>query len=156
MKPLEEFSRDERKAMRRKIAGVFEKYRLYKYLTFEEREANITASYEPRFHGKTNKVADQTSQVAIYNADMKREREAFCKLIEQAVERLPEQERILLMERYMGRDADYITDQNVYNFKFDPPISPVTYAKIRDRAMYKLLLLLNIPLEGDKKLKLTV
>ncbi|CRF29094.1 Uncharacterised protein [Mycobacterium tuberculosis] len=59
-------------------------------------------------------------------------------------------ERFLIEERYMCSDADYLTDYNVYQHKFQPPISENTYAKIRWRAFYKLALSLNIAIVKGK------
>ncbi|ERN52258.1 hypothetical protein A33I_17275 [Alkalihalophilus marmarensis DSM 21297] len=53
-------------------------------------------------------------------------------------------ERTLIEERYMTADSDYLTDHNVYAFKFNPPISSTYYNKIRWKAFYKLALILNI------------
>lgn len=44
----------------------------------------------------------------------------------------------------MSEVAEYITDHNVYNFKFQPPISHVTYGNVRWKAFYKLALNLNL------------
>jgi ArpU family phage transcriptional regulator len=134
----------DRKATQAELEKALSKYRLYKYLTFDEREANITASYQERLHGPTNETSDQTAQIALYNADEKQRQKDFCERIERAVRRLPKLERFLIEERYMSEDAEYLTDINVYSFKFQPPISERTYAKIRWKAFYKLALNLNI------------
>ncbi|UAT29523.1 transcriptional regulator [Bacillus badius] len=134
----------DRKATQAAVEAELEKYRLYKYLTFEEREASITASPEVRYHGPTNQTGDQTGSIAIYNADQQKYRKTFCERIERAVSRLPKMERFLIEERYMSGDGDYLTDYQVYCFKFQPPISPMTYAKIRWKAFYRLALNLNI------------
>lgn len=125
-------------------------YRLYKYLTFDEREVSITASYEERFHSNTNSTSDQTAQIAVMNANDQQQRKVFCDRLERAVKRLPPMERFLIEKRYMGEDAEYITDSNVYNFKFQPPISHVTYGNIRWKAFYKLALNLNIAVKKKK------
>lgn len=134
----------DRKATQKAVEAALERYRLYKYLTFEEREASITASPEPRYHGATNKTGDQTADVAIYNVDEQERRRQYCERIERAVKRLPRMERFLIEERYMTIDAQYITDYHVYTVRFQPAISEGTYAKIRWRAFYKLALSLNI------------
>ncbi|MGE6376595.1 ArpU family phage packaging/lysis transcriptional regulator [Peribacillus muralis] len=134
----------DRKATQTAVEAELEKYRLYKYLIFEEREAPVTASSEERFHGPTNITSDQTCSIAIYNADHQRYRRAFCERLERAVNRLPKMERFLIEERYMSQDGDYLTDFNVYCHKFKPPISAMTYAKIRWKAFYRLALNLNI------------
>lgn len=134
----------DRKATQQAVEEKLEMYRLFKYLSFEEREASITASSEVRYHGPTNQTSDQTADIAIYNSDQQKMRLDFCNRVERAVSRLPKMERYLIEERYMSMDAEYITDHNVYCFKFQPPISAVTYGKIRWKAFYRLALNLNI------------
>lgn len=134
----------DRKKTQSEVEAALEKYRLFKYLTFEEREASITASSTPRYHGATNQTSDQTASIALYNVDEQEKRKQFCERIERAVSRLPKMERFLIEERYMCDDSEYITDFNVYCFKFQPPISATTYSKIRWKAFYRLALNLNI------------
>jgi ArpU family phage transcriptional regulator len=140
----------DRKATQQAVEGQLETYRLFKYLSFEEREASVTASTEERFHGPTNMTGDQTGSIAIYNADEQERRKRFCERIERAVQRLPKMERFLIEERYMSDDSEYITDHNVYCFKFQPPISHVTYGKIRWKAFYRLALNLNLAVTKDE------
>lgn len=61
----------------------------------------------------------------------------LCKAIDEVVANLDPDEQLLIRERYMKRER--ITDLQVYSFAFDPPISAVTYMKIRSRAFEKLL-----------------
>ncbi|MGG3943388.1 ArpU family phage packaging/lysis transcriptional regulator [Peribacillus psychrosaccharolyticus] len=134
----------DRKATQTAVEAELEKYRLYKYLTFEDREASITASSEIRYHGATNQTSDQTGVIAIYNTDQQKYRKDYCDRLERAVYRLPKMERFLIEERYMSQDGDYLADYQVYCFKFQPPISAMTYSKIRWKAFYRLALNLNI------------
>jgi ArpU family phage transcriptional regulator len=134
----------DRKSTQQAVEDELEKYRLLKYLSFEEREASITASSDIRYHGPTNQTSDQTADIATYNSDQQKFRKDYCQRVERAVSRLPKMERFLIEERYMSVDADYITDYNVYSFKFQPPISHVTYSKIRWKAFYRLALNLNV------------
>ncbi|QIC48324.1 hypothetical protein GAG94_15295 [Lysinibacillus sphaericus] len=69
---------------------------------------------------------------------------AFHQMIERAIERLPTPERFLIEARYLSANSEYLTDYHVYNLKFDQPISSVTYTKIRDTAMIKISLFLNL------------
>jgi ArpU family phage transcriptional regulator len=141
----------DRKATQSKVEQHLEQYRLFKYLAFEEREASITASSEIRYHGPTNTTSDQTSNIAIYNADQQKYREQFIFRTEKAVDRLPKMEKFLIQERYMSSESEYLTDYNVYSHKFQPPISEKTYSKIRWKAFYKLALNLNIAvLSGEE------
>lgn len=134
----------DRKATQAKVEEHLERYRLFKYLTFEEREASITSSSTPRYHGATNQTSDQTGDISVFNANLQQQRKSYCERIERAVGRLPKMERFLIEERYMAEDAEYLTDYKVYCFKFQPPISEKTYSKIRWKAFYKLALNLNI------------
>ncbi|MEK5640524.1 transcriptional regulator [Paenibacillus rhizosphaerae] len=120
------------------VEAILEKYRIYKTITFEVREANVTASYTERFHGPTNVTSDQTAQVAVYNVDAPATRQAYCRMIESIVERLGEREQTLIRERYMKEDD--VFDYKVYNYVLDPPVSKDTYTKIRTRAFYKMAL----------------
>lgn len=137
----------DRKKTQKAVEDALAKYRIFKYLTFEEREVSTTPSYEERLHGETNTTSDQTADVATYNVYEQQKRKAYCERIERAVKRLPRMERFLIEERYMSQDAEYITDQHVYNFVFQPPISQPKYAAIRWRAFYKLALDLKIEVE---------
>lgn len=53
---------------------------------------------------------------------------------------LPRLEKFLIEERYTTSEAEYVTDQNVYNHKFSPPISETKYTKIRGKAFLRLVL----------------
>ncbi len=141
----------DRKATQRAVESALEEYRLYKYLTFEERESSITSAPEPRYHGNTNAVSDQTGSIAIHNVDEQRRRKAYCERIERAVKHLPKMERFLIEERYMSMESEYITDMQVFSFKFQPPISAVTYSKIRWKAFYRLALNLNIAVTKNQE-----
>ncbi|GED34211.1 ArpU family phage packaging/lysis transcriptional regulator [Brevibacillus centrosporus] len=134
----------DRKKTQKAVEAALSKYRLYKYLTFEEREATITASYELREGGRTNLTSDQTAAIATHNIDGQIERRVFCERLERVVARLPRMERHLITERYLGSDSEYITDYAVYNNHFSPPISEFTYYKIKWKAFYKIALALDI------------
>ncbi|WP_106766833.1 ArpU family phage packaging/lysis transcriptional regulator [Paenibacillus faecalis] len=128
----------DRRKTQNAIEAIFEKYRIYKTITFEARETSTTASYTERFHGPTHVTSDQTAKVAIYNVDVPAARKRYCEMIESVVERLGEREQVLIRERYMKHDDIY--DYKVYNHILEPPVSKDTYTKIRTRAFYKMAL----------------
>lgn len=134
----------DKKKTKIEVEAAFERYRIYKFLNFEQRESKITTSVAPRYHGLTNVISDQTAAVAVHNVDEQKKRNEYIELIDTIVSQLPIQERFLINERYLCQEADYLTDYNIYCFKFDPPISEKTYAKIRWRAMSKIALTLEI------------
>lgn len=144
----------DRKGTKEAVVDALETYRVSKYLTYEEQEASLTASYSERLHGPTNETSDQTADVAVNNITNKNKQEArkrYCERIERAVKRLPRMERKLIEERYMGDNSEYLTDYAVYNHHFNPPISEGTYGKIRWKAFYKLALSLNIEIVKGKE-----
>lgn len=132
-----------KKRIREKLEEVFSRYRYFRTaVSFHRKQARITTLPEPRYHGNTNVTADQTAQVAIYNADEAAKRVAYCEWIEAAVGELDPDERLLVTERYMkgSRVHDYI----VYSLKFDPPISETKYYALKNEAMTKFAFILGI------------
>jgi ArpU family phage transcriptional regulator len=141
----------DRKKTQEAVEAAMEKYRIFKYLTFEEREASITAGYTERFHGPTNVTSDQTADIAIHNVDVPEMRRRYCEKIERAIKKMHPKERLLIEERYMKEEYEggYVKDFQVYSFVFNPPISAATYSGIRWKAFYKLALHLNIAVEKN-------
>ncbi len=138
MNPMISLPELDRRQTRTAVEAVFEKYRIYKTITFEIRETSLTASYEARMHGPTNVTSDPTAGAAIYNVDTPAARRAYCERVEAIVARLSEREQLLIRERYLKQDD--VFDYKVYSHLFDPPISKDTYVKIRSKAFYKLAL----------------
>ncbi|MCC2250511.1 transcriptional regulator [Virgibacillus sp. AGTR] len=133
----------DRKQTQKAVEAALEKYRIYKYLTFE-RESSTTSHIDDVGGGRSNIPGDQTGSIAVHNVSEQERIRKYCDRIERSVRRLPKMERFLIEERYLKEDAEYITDINVYCFKFQPPISAMTYSKLRWKAFYKLALNLNI------------
>lgn len=135
----------DQKSTKKAVEAALKKYRLYKYLSFDPRQARITTSYSDiPLSSPTNVASDHTSTIAIHNVDDLASRIDYCEQIELAVKHMPRWERFLLEERYMTNEHDYITDLKVYNFSFEPPISKKAYMKIRWNAFYKLALAMNL------------
>ncbi|GIO37264.1 ArpU family transcriptional regulator [Paenibacillus antibioticophila] len=141
----------DRRATQAAVEDALERYRLFKFLIDDEREASITAGYNERFHGPTNVTSDQTADIAIHNADKQAKRKSYCDRIERVVRRMPRMERFLIEERYLTKEHDYITDYNVYNQVFQPPISEGKYRHIRWKAFYKLASDLNLLVEVENQ-----
>ncbi|MGG4219605.1 ArpU family phage packaging/lysis transcriptional regulator [Paenibacillus jamilae] len=77
------------------VEAAFEKYRLYKFLTFEEREAKTTAIWSDSPRSFTGTTTDQTASIAIHNVDTPAARREYCERIERIVRRLPRMEKFL-------------------------------------------------------------
>ncbi|KGE18444.1 ArpU family phage packaging/lysis transcriptional regulator [Paenibacillus wynnii] len=139
----------DRKLTQAAVEAALEKYRLYKTITSDEREAQTTAAWSDSPKGDTGTTSDQTSNIAIHNVDSQEYRRRYCERIEKAVKRLPMKERILITERYLNIDCDF--DYVVYNHVLDPPIGETTYYKRKWKAFYKIALTLNIQVVKEER-----
>lgn len=139
-----------KKEIRSAIENELERYHIYKYTLFHDREVSTTSNISDIPRGFTGTTSDQTGNVAAYNVDEPARRRVFCERIEKAVEQLPRKERFLITERYMKRDMPF--DYTVYSLLMDPPVAEATYSKIKNRAMAMLALMLDIPISELKRL----
>lgn len=139
-----------KREIKTKIEEELDRYRMWKFITFQDREAATTATWSETPKGYTGTVSDQTGNIAVYNVDELERRHRFCERMEKAVSRLPRRERQILQDRYMQREP--VFDYVVFNQLLVPPLSEVTYYKIKNRAMTMLALSLNIEVEGLQEL----
>lgn len=123
MKTIESLSKEEKKKIREAVEEELERYRFYKSFILFESESDGSST--------------------IYTPEQKAEIASFCKRIEQAVNSLPEKEKFLITEKYLNQECEYITDMDMYNNRFNPPISPPLYSEYRERAMFKIAFLIG-------------
>lgn len=76
--------------------------------------------------------------------EINEEQAAFCQKLEKVIAELPIKESFLIKERYLHPESDYITDYQVYSFRYEPQISDQTYARYRNRAMIRIALYLGV------------
>lgn len=136
----------DRKKTQAAVEAALEKYRLFKTITFEERESSTTASYSDMPRSYTGTTSDQTASIAIHNTDAPNMRQAYCDRLERAVKRLHHKERRIIEERYMK--DDYVYDFVVYSHIL--PMNVKTFDKYRRNAFYKLAMILDIAVEKVK------
>ncbi|WP_162487507.1 ArpU family phage packaging/lysis transcriptional regulator [Paenibacillus sp. LC231] len=129
------------------VESALLKYRMFKTIDVDEREAKVTASLSDMPRGQTNVTSDQTGDIAAYNIDAPAARKAYCEKVERAVKRLHPKERMLIQERYMKED--YVFDYVIYTQIMG--ISEGTYYKYRWKAFYKLALILNIAITKNNE-----
>lgn len=147
MKQLRSSSEIDKRRTKDKVEHALEQYRIFKFVSFQRRQANMTASYSDMPRSNTGVTSDQTSSIAAYNVDEPEKRRLYCEEMESAVADLPEKERRLIELRYFDREAQYILDAKVY---VTMEISAPTYDKIRWRAFIKLALYLGIEVYKDE------
>lgn len=138
----------DRKKTQAAVEAALEKYRLYKTITFDEREASVTAGYSDMPRSYTGTTTDQTAQIATHNVDVPNMRRAYCERLEKVVKRLHPKERVIIEARYMREE--YVRDYAVYNHICNPPMSDKTYDKYRRNAFYKIALAMDIAVEKGK------
>lgn len=127
------------------IELIFEQYRKHKYYTLFKNDVNVsvTSVIDRVGGGRSNKTSDKVANEAIKLVEEKVEAERVVKLVEQAVDQLPDIERELIQLRYMSKNHNYINDYTVYEIQLDPPVSSNTYRKIRSEAFSKLYIMLS-------------
>lgn len=122
------------------IEDVFERYRYFKTVEFEEIEAKITNSYEERFHGPTGITSDSTAKIAIKNVDEPEMRHLFIAKVDRCVNRLPEIQKKIIKLKYMQDEEVY--DYQVYQIELG--IAEGTFSKFRWKAFEKLAGMLKV------------
>ncbi|RAS75721.1 ArpU family phage packaging/lysis transcriptional regulator [Priestia endophytica] len=128
-----------REKTRKVVEGILEKYRLYLLQFPETKLPKVTATYSlvpPHFGSEFH---SSTETAAIERVDYERERDAFLKRVQQAVNRLSFKERQIIIERYMDFEEKY--DYEVYN---ELGMSERGYYRVKGRAFYKLAFALNL------------
>jgi ArpU family phage transcriptional regulator len=83
---------------------------------------------------------DMTEASQHYDARV-HQRKIFVQAVEQAVGKLPQEEKKLVTERYMNNESLYLRDHDVIQ---SMEISRTSYVKIRQRAFEKLAMTLDI------------
>jgi len=81
----------------------------------------------------TNAFHSSTEDTAIRRIEMEQKRNVFLAKVQKAVNRLPVNERQIIIMRYMSQDHRF--DYEVYN---EIGLSPRTYFRIKSRAFYNL------------------
>ncbi|MEK4047558.1 hypothetical protein NSU18_28530 [Paenibacillus sp. FSL H8-0048] len=69
---------------------------MYRQIGFVRRQAALTASPEPRYHGSANAISRMTENIAVWNTDREIELERQSKLLDIAVSRLKKAEREII------------------------------------------------------------
>lgn len=123
--------------MKRAVEDALTKTRLWKQMDFEVREQRVTMLYEPRYHGKTNKVDSQVADIAIYNTDEPERRKQFIQLVESSVRRLGTIQRKIIENRYLS--DDYVRDIDV---ALELGYSERQYRRYKAEALYRLATML--------------
>lgn len=131
---------------RHQVEVFLETIRVYRQIGFVRRQATLTASSDPRYHGSTNIIIRQTENIAIWNTDRAEELERKSKLLEVALERLKRVEREIIERRYMTNEDEY--DSILCG---ELGMSERKYRRVKSRAIYILACSLGLEIYKENK-----
>lgn len=135
----------DREATKKVVESTLEKYRLYSLQLSLDKLPSVTAKYTlvPPSPSLPN---SSTETAALANVDYERERAKFIELVLRAVNRLSNQERKLIILRYLGEDEEF--DYQVYA---QLNISERQYYRLKSRVFYKLAFALRIEVYKERE-----
>lgn len=128
----------DRNATKKKVESILEQYRIYLLQVSINKLPSITAKYT-LVPASSNIVRSSTEKAAIANVDYEIERSRFIERVVDAVNRLPKEERQLIILRYFGEEEWF--DYQVYT---ELNISERHYYRLKANALYKLAFALNV------------
>ncbi|MEK3866362.1 ArpU family phage packaging/lysis transcriptional regulator [Paenibacillus sp. FSL H7-0716] len=127
------------KETRRRVEEYLETVRVYRHIGFVRRQAALTASPEPRYHGSTNATSRTTENIAVWNTDRAVQLEKQSKLLDLAMGRLKKAEREIIQLRYLEHEDEY--DSILCG---ELGMSDRKYRRVKSRAIYILACALSI------------
>ncbi|WP_346014152.1 ArpU family phage packaging/lysis transcriptional regulator [Sporosarcina sp. E16_8] len=128
----------DRKSTRETVESLLEKYRMYLLQTNLDRLPSITAAYTLVLN-TGGLPGSSTESAAIANVDYERERNRFIDWFARAVNRLPRDERAIIVQRYL--EAEELYDYQTYA---ELNMSERNYFRLKSRAFYKLAFALKV------------
>ncbi|MCY8011270.1 ArpU family transcriptional regulator [Bacillus haynesii] len=123
----------DREATKKKVEAILDNYRVVLLQVPDDLLPKVTAGFNLVPPSNTNAFHSSTEDTAIRRIEMEQKRNVFLAKIQKAVNRLPVNERQIIIMRYMSQDHRF--DYEVYN---EIGLSPRTYFRIKSRAFYNL------------------
>lgn len=139
---LPEIDRD---ATKKVVESTLEKYRLYSLQLSLDKLPSVTAKYT-LVPPSPSLPSSSTETAALANYEYERERAKFIEWMLRAVNRLSNQERKLIIQRYLMENEEF--DYQVYA---NLNISERQYYRVKARAFYKLAFALKIEVYKEKE-----
>lgn len=135
----------DREATKKVVESTLEKYRLYSLQLSLDKLPSVTAKYT-LVPPSPSLPSSSTETAALANVDYERERSKFIEVMLRAVNRLSNEERKLIILRYLEETEEF--DYQVYA-KLN--ISERQYYRLKARAFYKLAFALKIEVYKEKE-----
>jgi len=134
----------DRTATRRKVEMILRQYRMYLLQVSLDKLPSITAKYTLVPSG-SNLPTSTTEKAAIANVDYEMERNRFIEMVIQGVNRLSDEERRLIILRYMGEEEWF--DYQVY---CELNLSERHYYRLKANALKKLAIAMQVEVYEEK------
>ncbi len=134
-----------KKATRKAVVEVLEMYQMVLLTQDEEKLPSVTAAYSIVPPTETNENHSSTEEAAIENVERERARNEFIHKVVNAINRLTEDERILVVKEYV--DQNQYFNYEIYN---DLGISESKYYKIKGKALEKMAFMLDVQVISKK------
>lgn len=126
-------------ATRAAVEERLEEIRQFRQFGLIRREAALTFSYEPRFHGATHAVGRPAEQAAVGNADREMELRKKSELLDKALESLNKMQREVIERSYFDPEGEYD-----FISCGEMGISDRTYRRIKAEAIKLLAVAMNL------------
>lgn len=137
--------RVDEKLTRKEVEGKLDKYRMYLLTLPADILPTITASYA-LVPASSNQFSSKTENAAIERAELEIEREKYFKWIHRAVASLKQDEKEIIMRRYLNPEID--TDREIW---MDLCIGSTKYYKKKWEAILRLAFNLKIEVYQNKR-----
>ncbi|WP_238343634.1 ArpU family phage packaging/lysis transcriptional regulator [Gracilibacillus saliphilus] len=128
-----------------KVESILENYRIALFMEPLDAQPKITSSFSivpPTFN---NQHHSTTEDLAVKRIDQERERKKFLNWVQKCVNRLSDQQRAIVVKRYMEHEDVY--DYETYN---DLGLSERTYYRIKPKALIRLALIMRIEIYKEE------
>ncbi|MFA3774479.1 ArpU family phage packaging/lysis transcriptional regulator [Bacillus safensis] len=127
-----------KKETRKRVVNILDNYRLYLLQVPDEMLPKITAVFSIMPPAATNAFHSSTESTAVKRIDREQKRNAYLERVQRAVNRLPYNERQIIIKRYMQQEP--VFDYQVYN---EIGMSERSYSRLKGKTILDLAYALN-------------
>lgn len=128
----------DKKATRKRVESILDNYRLYLLQVPDDMLPKITAGFSIVPPSATNAFHSSTESTALKRIEWEQKRNAFLEKVQRAVNRLPYNERQIIIKRYMQQEP--VFDYQVYN---EIGMSERSYTRLKGKTFLDLAYALN-------------
>ncbi|WP_338712529.1 ArpU family phage packaging/lysis transcriptional regulator [Bacillus pumilus] len=128
----------DKKETRKRVERILDNYRLYLLQVPDDMLPKITGGFSIVPPATTNAFRSSTESTALKRIEWEQKRNAFLEKVQRAVNRLPYNERQIIIKRYMQQEP--VFDYQVYN---EIGMSERSYTRLKAKTFLDLAYALN-------------